>query len=347
MLKRSLPHPAAPGTAAGRYNPPVIHITAGDLRVRDWTLADAPILARWMSDPRVLRYFGGRDDAHDEARMRAQIVEASDDIRCIFEWDGAPLGYIQFCPDAWPEYVPSSVQRPWGMDLYIGEPEHWGRGIGSQLVRAGAEFLLASGRADLVTIDPEVWNARAIRSYEKAGFAKLRFLPRAELHEGEMRDAWLMLYGLRAPRVARLDALPAAEIAPLVQEANAQGYDFVRRLAAEHASGANRFDGPGEALYGAYDGEALIGVGGLNVDHYAGDPHIGRVRHVYVLAAHRRTGAGRALLTALMSAAMTNFTTLRLRTNTLEGARFYEALGFAPLADRDATHAIDFAPAPA
>jgi aminoglycoside 6'-N-acetyltransferase len=46
-----------------------------------------------------------------------------------------------------------------------------------------------------VTIDPETWNTRAIRSYEKAGFAKWRFIARAELHEGEMRDAWLMVFG--------------------------------------------------------------------------------------------------------------------------------------------------------
>jgi aminoglycoside 6'-N-acetyltransferase len=35
-------------------------------------------------------------------------------------------------------------------------------------------------------------NTRAIRCYEKAGFQKVRLLPRNELRDGEWRDAWLM-----------------------------------------------------------------------------------------------------------------------------------------------------------
>jgi GNAT superfamily N-acetyltransferase len=198
-----------------------------------------------------------------------------------------------------------------------------------------------------VTIDPETWNTRAIRSYERAGFAKWRFLPRAELHEGEWRDVWLMVFGLPAPRVARLDELPFAELASVAQEAEVQGFEFVRKLISEYHSGANRFDKPGEALFAVYDDDGLIGVGGLNVDHYAHDPRVGRVRHVYVLASHRRCGAGRALVTAIMTSAMTSFDVLRLRTNTPEGARFYESLGFEQLKnDADATHSVRFGSAP-
>ena len=41
------------------------------------------------------------------------------------------------------------------------------------------------------------------------------------------------------------------------------------------------------------------------------------------------------------------FAELRLRTNTREGALFYESLGFAPATDIDsATHLIRFAPKP-
>jgi aminoglycoside 6'-N-acetyltransferase len=325
----------------------LLHFEFAKLRVRDWTEADIPILAKWMSDPRVLRYFAGRDDPHDEARMRAIYFEECEDIRCVFEFDGAPIGYIQFCPHEQGDYGFAPDERGWGIDLYIGEPVYWQRGIGARVVRASAEYLLASGRADRVTIDPEIWNARAIRSYEKAGFAKWRFLPRAELHEGEMRDAWLMVFGLPADRAVRLAALPLATLELLAREAEAHGFEFVRRLVADYASGANRFDKPGEALFGVFDGVALIGVGGLNVDHYADDPAVGRVRHVYVRAAHRRKGAGRALLTSIMSAAAPTCKTLRLRTNTAEGARFYESLGFERVDDGDATHAIHFAPWPA
>jgi len=329
-------------------NAPMLHFETGRLRVRDETEADIPRLARWETDPRVLQYFGGRDDPHDEARMREEFFEATNDICCIFEWDGEPLGYIQFCPHDQGEYgfVPS--ERVWGIDLYIGEPDYWHRGIGPQVVRASAEYLLASGRADRVTIDPETWNRRAIRSYEKAGFAKWRFMPRAELHEGEMRDAWLMVFDLPTPRVTRLDGLPLDAVEPLAQEATAQGFDFVRRLMDDYRSGANRFDKPGEALFAVYEESRLIGIGGLNIDAYANDARVGRVRHVYVLASHRRTGTGRALVTTIMSEAMPAFDALRLRTNTREGAAFYESLGFDRLEDQShATHAVRFGPVPA
>jgi aminoglycoside 6'-N-acetyltransferase len=44
-----------------------------------------------------------------------------------------------------------------------------GRGHGSAFIRAFADQLLAGGTPRVVT-DPEPANARAIRSYEKAGF---------------------------------------------------------------------------------------------------------------------------------------------------------------------------------
>jgi ribosomal protein S18 acetylase RimI-like enzyme len=47
-----------------------------------------------------------------------------------------------------------------------------------------------------------------------------------------------------------------------------------------------------------------------------------------VRASHRRRGVGRALVTAIMAAAMPSFDVLRLRTNTPEGSQFYESLGF-------------------
>ena len=43
-----------------------------------------------------------------------------------------------------------------------------------------------------VVIDPRVENVRAVRCYEKAGFAKVKVLMEHEMHEGAKRDSWLM-----------------------------------------------------------------------------------------------------------------------------------------------------------
>lgn len=325
-----------------------MEFTAGDLTVRPWRESDLPLVVKWMSDPRVLQYFGGRDHPLDETQSRAGYEEDTDDHRCIFSFQGEPIGYIQFCPIGVEESGMSPKDRVWGIDLYIGEPAFWNRGIGTRLVRAGAEQLLAQGYADHVTIDPEAWNARAVRSYEKAGFVKRMLMPRSELHEGEWRDNWLMVFEPHsALHIKRVVDLPMDELQPLRDEATAQGFEFVGRLIDEFENGRNRFDKAGEALFIVREDDALVGIGGLNIDHYAGDPTVGRVRHVYVLAAQRRRGAGRALLMAIMTAAFESFAELRLRTNTREGALFYESLGFAPATDIDsATHLIRFAPKP-
>lgn len=325
-----------------------MEFTAGDITVRPWREADLPLIEKWMSDPRVLQYFGGRDHVLDAAQVRADFDEASEDHRCVFASNSETVGYIQFCPIDVAESGMPAHDRVWGIDLYIGEPAFWGRGIGTRLVRAGAEQLLAQGFADRVTIDPEAWNTRAVRCYEKAGFVKRRLMPRSEFHEGEWRDNWLMEFKPDdALRVERVTDLPIAELQPLRYEATAQGFEFVGRLLDEFVNGRNRFDKAGEALFIVRNGDALAGIGGLNIDHYANDPSVGRVRHVYVLQSQRRHGAGRALLMAIMTAAFESFAELRLRTNTAAGALFYEALGFSKAVTIDsATHLFRFAPKP-
>src|SRR4029077_6614438 len=81
--------------------------------------------------------------------------------------------------------------------------------------------------------------------------------------------------------------LPREALAPLVAESERDGWQFVRRLADEWTSGANRFDKPDEALFIASVDSVIVGVCGLNADPYASDESVGRVRHLYVLRAYR------------------------------------------------------------
>ena len=80
----------------------------------------------------------------------------------------------------------------WGIDLYLGLPELFGQGIGTQVVRDLSDQLLADGTADMMVIDPQIRNQRAIRSYAKAGFSRSHPLPHHELHDGDWMDAVLM-----------------------------------------------------------------------------------------------------------------------------------------------------------
>src|SRR5213594_5039160 len=142
--------------------------------------------------------------------------------------------------------------------------------------------------------------------------------------------------------IERLREPVVGSLASLIDESEREGLRLVRRLADEWASGANRFDRPGEALFLARSGERVVGVCGLNVDPYAAQPSVGRLRHLYVLSAHRRLGIGEQLVTRIIETARGRFERLRLSTSNPEAARLYERLGFRPRADgAHCTHSMD------
>jgi GNAT superfamily N-acetyltransferase len=125
----------------------------------------------------------------------------------------------------------------------------------------------------------------------------------------------------------------------LEADANADGHNQVSRLIREWLEGRNRFSAAGERVYIAKRGGRVCGVCGLNRDPYAGDDSVGRVRRLYVSAAERRTGIGRALIDRLMTEARGTYSWIHLRTLESEAAAFYEANRFEPVAGNpDCTH---------
>ncbi|MBI4311437.1 MAG: acetyltransferase [Chloroflexi bacterium] len=173
---------------------------ANGLRVRLLrdTHADYALLARWLSDQRVLEFYEGRDTPFDYAKVVEEFgprAEGSDEVvACIFEVGGAPLGYVQFYAVADPaEYGLEEAKGVYGIDLFIGEPEQWGHGIGTAVVKAVTQHIFERLGAQRIVVDPHVTNGRAIRSYEKCGFRRVKLLPGHELHEGAWRDCWLMV----------------------------------------------------------------------------------------------------------------------------------------------------------
>lgn len=132
--------------------------------------------------------------------------------------------------------------------------------------------------------------------------------------------------------------LEDADVQPLADQACVEGYAFVERMRRDWKSGLNRFDGPGERLIGAFEDEVLIGCCGLNRDPYTSE-NAGRIRHLYVDPVHRRSGIARALVRQVLDGASTWFPRVRLRA-TSASRGFYERLGFAPVDEPQATHAI-------
>jgi aminoglycoside 6'-N-acetyltransferase len=132
----------------------------GLLSYRAATPDDVPLLVAWHADPEVSRYWDGETFTEDELRGRLER-EAVD--AWIVEEDGEPVGYLQ----SWWEPV---VPRRGGLDGFL-IPSARGRGIMPAVARLLAERLLDEGWAE-VTVDPYVWNDRAIRAWQRAGFVE-------------------------------------------------------------------------------------------------------------------------------------------------------------------------------
>ncbi len=116
----------------------------------------------------------------------------------------------------------------------------------------------------------------------------------------------------------------------LRSDARSDGHTNMERLAADWASGANRFAGKGEALLAAFVAGELAGVGGMTIDPAC--PEALRLRRFYVRPKFRRLGVGRCLALALIDQAGFLTNRLVLNAETELATRFWEALGF--VADR-------------
>ncbi|WP_088229918.1 GNAT family N-acetyltransferase [Bacillus cereus] len=118
------------------------------------------------------------------------------------------------------------------------------------------------------------------------------------------------------------------EIHHLVQESKEEGFNFLTKLVNEYESEVNTFNKTGECLYGMFQEEMLIGIGGLNQDPYTEDNKIGRLRRFYISKDYRRIGLGNLLLNRLLSHAEKYFQIVILHTDTKQGDAFYIANGF-------------------
>ena len=124
----------------------------------------------------------------------------------------------------------------------------------------------------------------------------------------------------------------------LASVAKSEGFRFLDRLLNELEAQTLELDAADNFYLCVVHDDEIVGIGGVTHDPYADGPAVGRIRHVYIHPAHRRSGLGRLLIRKIETHARDAYSVLRLRTDTPGGARFYEALGYAAVSDRAATH---------
>ena len=161
---------------------------------------DKTLLLKWLTDERILNFWEGKSSVFDLDRVTEKYYSEEDVeiIRTIIEYDGKSIGYVQMYKlndELLNEYeYPVTDKVVYGIDQFIGEPEYWNKGIGTKFMKLVLQYLTKEKNADIIILDPHADNPRAIRCYEKVGFKKIKFLPKHELHDGEMVDCYLMEY---------------------------------------------------------------------------------------------------------------------------------------------------------
>ncbi|RNF39165.1 GNAT family N-acetyltransferase [Planococcus salinus] len=136
--------------------------------------------------------------------------------------------------------------------------------------------------------------------------------------------------------------LKTEDVEKLVEESEAEGYRFLRRLVDQYEDGTNTFNKAGEILYGVWNPQGhLVAIGGLNRDPYSSKEGVGRLRRFYISQEARRQGIGTHLLTEIVNYAKGHFTELVVRTESSVADAFYRANGFsADLGIPEATHSL-------
>lgn len=176
------------------------------IRIRKMNPApeDFHLFLRWMSDPENKKYWDGFSvqwsyeliEEHYRKHLQEQVQS------CILEYDGLPIGYLQFYPvlsaeeyEVPPEPYHRFVgqkETVYGIDLFLGEIDYRDRGIGTRCMKLLMQALFDDYHADALLIDPKTHNTRAIRCYQKCGFQELFVVPAREEQDGIAYDSLIM-----------------------------------------------------------------------------------------------------------------------------------------------------------
>ena len=180
----------------------VTHLIQGErVYLRPFEKADAEPYHRWRSDAEVAELASiamPTSLARVERRIDQLVEDAGDEeyhfVICLLEGD-RPIG----------EAMLFELDKRTGsaeLGIFIGEKQEWGKGYGTDVVNALVDFGFGSVRLERIWLNVWTENARALRSYEKAGFVHEGTL-RHDRYEGGrftdghimsiLRDEWLAL----------------------------------------------------------------------------------------------------------------------------------------------------------
>jgi len=167
-----------------------------ELNLRKLNDSDKCLLLDWLTSVSVLKYWEGISAIFDIDRIEEDFYsqEACEMERCIIEFCGTPIGYIQIylADNILQEYEYENFdENVYALDLFIASEEYRNKGIGTKLLNLVKDYLKNLGVRVLI-VDPHCDNLRAVHTYNKVGFKIVKTLKEHEMHDGIMVDCYLM-----------------------------------------------------------------------------------------------------------------------------------------------------------
>lgn len=150
-------------------------IRGSKTRLRTLERDDLPHFVRWINDPETRRFMVARYPlslVEEEKWWEGFLERKNDHIFAIEAQDGTYIGNIGLHDLDW-------ENRRAQLGIIIGEKAYWGKGYGSDAIRAMIGWAFNYLNLNRISLSVYAYNERAIRCYRKCGFQ----------HEGTMRQA--------------------------------------------------------------------------------------------------------------------------------------------------------------
>jgi RimJ/RimL family protein N-acetyltransferase len=133
------------------------------------------LLRQWLN-ARHIKHFWQESD--DEEKLKVKFLDElprQGVLPFVIAKDHEPIGYIQYydATKVGGGWLESELIGTFGIDLMIGSSKHHGRGFGPTVIKEFVDYIREKEPSlKCIIIDPDPKNRRAIRAFEKAGFAK-------------------------------------------------------------------------------------------------------------------------------------------------------------------------------
>lgn len=156
-------------------------ILKDEIHIRLMTNNDFDLMVKWLNDPRVLEFY--EEPPTNLERVINKFgprIEGNHYVTpCIVEYKNEPIGYIQYYKIqeiSLKKYGYTEGQNIYGIDQFIGEPKLWGKGVGTLMIQMMLDYLSNNKGALKIVLEVKKNNDRAIASYKKCNFNKIKEL---------------------------------------------------------------------------------------------------------------------------------------------------------------------------